>query len=64
MPGPPPKPTKLKLLAGNPGKRPLNENEPEPEAVAPSVPAHLDDEAGVTLKLLRGGITENTSTLK
>jgi len=28
-PGPAPKPTKLKLLAGNPGRRPLNEDEPE-----------------------------------
>lgn len=27
--GPPPKPTHLKLLDGNPGKRPLNEAEPE-----------------------------------
>lgn len=30
MPGPPPKPTKLKLLEGNPGKRKLNDSEPEP----------------------------------
>lgn len=28
--GRPPKPTKLKILEGNPGKRPLPENEPEP----------------------------------
>jgi len=28
-----PKPTHLKLLAGNPGKRPLNESEPQPEMV-------------------------------
>lgn len=28
-----PKPTHLKLLAGNPGKRPLNESEPQPEIV-------------------------------
>ena len=27
--GPAPKPTKLKVLEGNPGKRPLNQNEPE-----------------------------------
>ena len=45
MPGPRPKPTRLKRLAGNPGKRPLNRNEPEPEPGIPSVPAHLDDEA-------------------
>lgn len=28
-PGPSPKPTKLKKLAGNPGRRPLNDAEPE-----------------------------------
>ena len=31
-PGPRPKPTKLKIVGGNPGKRPLNENEPKPPA--------------------------------
>lgn len=30
MKGPPPKPTKLKLVTGNPGKRALNKSEPEP----------------------------------
>jgi hypothetical protein len=30
MPGRPPKPTALKLLQGNPGKRPLNDREPKP----------------------------------
>jgi len=30
MASPKPKPTKLKILEGNPGKRPLNENEPIP----------------------------------
>ena len=29
-PGPPPKPTKIKRLEGNPGQYPLNDNEPEP----------------------------------
>lgn len=33
MPGPPPKPTKLKELEGNPGKRALNVNEPQPSAL-------------------------------
>ncbi len=28
--GPPPKPTKLKMLQGNPGKRALNKDEPDP----------------------------------
>lgn len=33
MPGPPPKPTRLKLLEGNRGKRTPPENEPEPEPI-------------------------------
>jgi P27 family predicted phage terminase small subunit len=41
MPGPPPKPTHLKLVTGNPGRRPLNKREPKPAAGVPSVPAHL-----------------------
>ena len=28
-PGPKPKPTHLKIISGNPGKRPLNQHEPE-----------------------------------
>lgn len=31
MPGPPRKPTALKLVEGNPGKRPLNKREPKPK---------------------------------
>jgi P27 family predicted phage terminase small subunit len=38
----PRKPTALKLLEGNPGKRPLPENEPELPAGAGGPPAHLD----------------------
>ena len=30
MSGPPPKPTALKVVSGNPGKRPLNNKEPKP----------------------------------
>ena len=41
MPGPAPKPTALKKLAGNPGKRPLNDREPQPERVAPAQPRGL-----------------------
>src|SRR5262245_28250904 len=40
-----PKPTILKVLAGNPGKRPLNANEPKPTAGKPKCPAWLDAEA-------------------
>jgi P27 family predicted phage terminase small subunit len=43
--GPAPEPTALKLHRGNPGKRPLNQWEPQPLPVAPTCPAHLDAEA-------------------
>ena len=43
--GRPPKPTALKLLAGNPGKRPLNAAEPRFPAGAPKCPAWLPPEA-------------------
>lgn len=36
-----PKPTRLKLLTGNPGKRPINMDEPMPEAVIPDCPPEL-----------------------
>lgn len=36
-----PKPTRLKLLTGNPGKRPLNPNEPKPEVAIPECPVEL-----------------------
>ncbi len=42
MPGPHSKPTALRLLEGNPGKRPLNENEPQPARTIPPIPKHLD----------------------
>lgn len=40
-----PKPTALKLLEGNPGKRPLNAKEPKPEKKAPRCPSWLEPEA-------------------
>ena len=40
--GPKHTPTKLKPLKGNPGRRPLNEGEPEPEVRLPNPPSHLD----------------------
>lgn len=43
--GRPSKPTALKRLAGNPGKRPLNTQEAHPELKLPSCPDHLDGEA-------------------
>lgn len=39
--GPPPKPTALKLLDGNPGKRPLNNREPKPQVRLPRPPAEI-----------------------
>ena len=40
-----PKPTAVKVLEGNPGKRPLNMFEPTPEKVAPECPDWLNEEA-------------------
>ena len=36
-----PKPTRLKVLTGNPGRRPLNADEPQPEPTIPDCPAEL-----------------------
>ena len=46
-PGPPPKPTALKLIAGNPGKKKLPQGEPKPMVEAPVPPKHLTAEARV-----------------
>ena len=43
--GPAPQPTKLRLLRGNPGKRPINKREPNPEAGEPPCPTWLDANA-------------------
>lgn len=40
-----PQPTVLKVLRGNPSKRPINFSEPKPEKGAPSCPPWLDDYA-------------------
>jgi len=40
-----PKPTELKILEGNPGKRPINTQEPIPNKKAPRCPAWLEPEA-------------------
>ena len=36
-----PKPTRLKMLTGNPGKRPLNTSEPRPDVAIPECPSEL-----------------------
>ena len=41
MRGTKPTPTKLKILKGNPGRRPLNDKEPDPEVKIPEPPDHL-----------------------
>ena len=38
-----PTPTSLKILYGNPGKRPLNESEPKPRPISPLCPEWLGD---------------------
>lgn len=43
--GRPPKPTALKELAGNPGKRATNKKEPTLKAERPPIPKHLQGEA-------------------
>src|SRR5262249_42754142 len=45
MRGRKPKPTRLKEMLGNPGKRALSTGEPVPEAAIPSCPRFLDKEA-------------------
>lgn len=45
MPGPRPKPTALKALAGNPGKRKLNDMEPKPAPSIPDAPEHVRADA-------------------
>ena len=45
MRGRKPKPTALKILYGNPGKRRLNKNEPKPPLEIPDPPDHLNDVA-------------------
>lgn len=40
-----PKPTALKVLEGNPGKRPLNKDEPKPKPIMPPCPEWLHEDA-------------------
>ena len=52
MRGRKPKPTRLKLLEGNPGKRRINGQEPQPPWTLPSCPAHLSPSAKAEWKRL------------
>src|SRR5687768_711635 len=61
MRGRKPKPTILKVLDGNPGKRPLNDREPQPPGGMPDRPDWLDAEAQaewgrVTAELAMSGL--------
>ena len=49
-----PKPTAVKALEGNPGKRSLNTGEPKPEKKAPRGPAWLEGEAKKEWKRMAG----------
>lgn len=51
MQGRKPKPTAVKLLEGNPGKRALNHAEPKPRVVMPRPPEHLSDDEKAKWKL-------------
>jgi P27 family predicted phage terminase small subunit len=48
MRGRKPKPTALKLVEGNPGKRPLNHSEPRPNSGSPAPPPYLSEAARET----------------
>jgi P27 family predicted phage terminase small subunit len=52
MRGRKPKPTRLKLITGNPCKRPINTREPKPTASVPTCPAHLNPSAKAEWKRL------------
>ena len=47
-----PKPTHLKVMRGNPGKRALNPHEPKPRPAMPTCPAHLCPSAKAEWKRL------------
>ncbi|AML51729.1 phage terminase small subunit P27 family [Falsihalocynthiibacter arcticus] len=52
MRGRKPKPTALKLIQGNPGKRSINKSEPKPPATMPTCPSHLSPTAKAEWKRL------------
>lgn len=62
--GPAPEPTALKILKGNPGKRPLNTEEPVVEASIPDPPAELSPAAiveweRISVELFNAGLMSN-----
>ena len=57
MRGRKPTPTAIKKLEGNPGKRPLNDNEPKPMQKTPPCPKWLTPEAKKEWRRLASGLT-------
>ncbi len=58
MRGRKPKPTSLKILQGNPGKRPIRGGEPQPPRSQPTCPAHLSPSAKAEWKRLAQILTK------
>jgi P27 family predicted phage terminase small subunit len=58
MKGRKPKPSHLKLLAGNPGKRPIPANEPQPTKGQPPRPRHLVGEARKEWRRICGELSQ------
>ena len=58
MRGRKPKPARLKLIDGNPGKRPIRGREPKPPTALPTCPAHLSATAKSEWKRLAGVLNE------
>lgn len=54
MKGRKPTPSHLKLVKGNPGRRPMNAAEPKPERSRPSPPAHMTDKGRETWGYVSG----------
>lgn len=54
MKGRKPKPTHLKLVTGNPGKRAINSAEPKVSRSRPSAPGHMSDKARETWGYVTG----------
>jgi P27 family predicted phage terminase small subunit len=58
MRGRKPTPTSLKLLHGNPGRRPIRGGEPQPPRSQPSCPAHLSATAKAEWKRLARSLNQ------
>jgi P27 family predicted phage terminase small subunit len=56
MRGRKPKPTRLKLIEGNPGKRPITGREPKPPSAQPTCPSHLSPKAKAEWKRLAASL--------